>query len=57
MTPFVVSAGGGVSGEVRDMMKLINTELAKDELVEALRINGAFSVILLRYAAKMEEAG
>ena len=39
------------------MMKLINTELAKDELVEALRINGAFRVILLRYAAKMEAAG
>ena len=38
------------------MMKLINAKLAKDELVEALRINGAFSVILLRYAAKMEEA-
>ena len=39
------------------MMKLINIELAEDELVEALRMNWAFSVILLRYAAKMEEAG
>jgi len=55
MIPFVVSAGGGVSREAREMIKMINTEVARDEKMEALRINGAFSIILLRYATKMEE--
>jgi hypothetical protein len=56
MIPFVVSAGGGVSREAREMITMINTEVARDEKTEALRINGAFSIILLRYATKMEEA-
>ena len=55
MVPFVVSAGGGVSREVREMITMINTEVARDEKTEALRINGA-SIILLRYATKMEGA-
>ena len=56
MMPFVVSAGEGVSREAREMITMINTEVARDEKTEALRINGAFSIILLRYATKMEEA-
>ena len=55
MVPFVVSAGGGVSREAREMITMINTEVARDEKTEALRINGAFSIILLRYATKLEE--
>ena len=42
-------------GSEGDDVKMINTELTKDEKAETLRINGAFSVILLRYAPKMEE--
>ena len=53
---FVVSAGGGVSREAREMITMINTEVARDEKMEALRINGVCSIILLRYATKMEEA-
>ena len=45
--------GGGVSGEVREMMTMISTELVKDEKVEAPQINRAFSVILLRYAIEL----
>jgi hypothetical protein len=52
----VVSAGGGVSREVREIITMINTEVARDEKTETLRINGTFSIILLRYATKMEEA-
>ena len=40
--------GGG--GLVREMIKMSNTDLVKDEEVEALRIDGTFSVISLRYA-------
>ena len=39
-----------------EMITMINTEVARDEKTGALRINGAFSIILLRYATKMEEA-
>ena len=56
MIPFVVSAGGGVSREAREMITMINTEVARDEKTEALRINGALSIVLLCHATKMEEA-
>ena len=55
MIPFVVSAGGGVSRKVREMITVIvNTEVARDEKTEGLRINGAFSNIAP--LTKMEEA-
>ena len=38
------------------MMTKINTEPDKDGKMKALRINGAFRLILLRYATKMEVA-
>ena len=40
--------------ESQGIDKMINTEVTRDEKMEILRINGAFSIILLRYAIKIE---
>ena len=42
--------GGRCSGEARELITMINTKMPRDEK------NRAFSVILLRYATKMEGA-